>query len=131
MKPEIQNCSKTKIGYAMKKICLLALAIVATNTILAAPVWAEKSAWAPLVSGKTTEERWATIGKTAPKLLGMTRAEVEKNLGKGSYSESQQQMTYQITDPATSKTNVYDNIFVSFDKNGKVNNFGTIAKIKD
>ncbi len=115
----------------MKKACLLALAIVATNAVLASPVWAEKSAWAPLVSGETTEERWATIGKTAPKLLGMTRAEVEKNLGKGSYSESQQQMTYQITDPATSKTNVYDNIFVSFDKNGKVNNFGTIAKIKD
>ena len=91
----------------------------------------KKGPWAPLVSGKNTDERWANIAKTAPHLLGMTRADVEKNLGKGSYSEKQQELTYQITDPATSKANVYDNLSISFDKDGHVNHFVSLTKAKD
>lgn len=112
---------------------LVALAIVLTGFAASPAAFADekKGPWAPLVSGKTLEERWSTIGKTAPRLLGMTREEVEKNLGKGSYSEKQQELTYQITDPAASKTNVYDNLSISFDKVGHVNHFVSIAKTKD
>jgi len=119
----------------MKKsvLSLVAMAAILTGLAATSSSLAEekKGPWAPLISGKTAEERWASIGKTAPHLLGMTRADVEKNLGKGAYSEKQQELTYQITDPATAKTNIYDNISISFDKDGHVNHFVTIAKTKD
>jgi outer membrane protein assembly factor BamE (lipoprotein component of BamABCDE complex) len=117
----------------MKKtiFVLAAMAVVSLNSLVAAEVSAkDKASWGNFVSGKTTAERWTNIAKIAPNLLGMTRAEVEKVLGKGTYSEKQDELMYLITDDG-SKYKVFDNIIISFGKDSKVKSFVIITKAND
>jgi hypothetical protein len=91
----------------------------------------DKKSWAALIDGKNNDERWQKIGKAAPHMLGMTRAEVEKALGKGTYSDKQQEMFYQITESADGKSGVFDNLSISFDRDGHVFRFVTVSKAKN
>lgn len=115
---------------------LAAIAIVSFNGSLIQVASAKDSntsgakSWANFVSGKSTAERWSTIGKTAPNLLGMSRADVEKALGKGTFSEKQEELMYLITDDSA-KASVFDNIVISFDRNNKVKSFVIVTKAKD
>jgi outer membrane protein assembly factor BamE (lipoprotein component of BamABCDE complex) len=120
-------------GFMKKAIfALAAMAAFSVNSFAAPEVSAKdgSKSWANFVAGKTTEDRWASIGKAAPKLLGMTRAEVEKCMGKGTYSDKQEELMYLISDESD-KANVFDNISISFDKNGKVKSFVIVTKSKD
>ncbi|CAN5522195.1 hypothetical protein BH11CYA1_BH11CYA1_03420 [soil metagenome] len=89
-----------------------------------------RKSWANVVAGKTSTERWASIGKTAPTMLGMSRADVEKALGKGTYSQTQDELMYLITDDI-SRATVFDNVTISFGKDGKVKSFVIVTKLKD
>lgn len=136
---------KIQTGFMKHSIfALTALAVFSFNCAMAPLALAKNSekiaakeggkdwskSWANFVEGKTSTERWASIGKTAPTMLGMSRADVEKALGKGTYSESQDELMYLISDgDGTSK--VFDNITISFDKNGKVKSFVIVTKAKD
>lgn len=123
---------KIQTGFMKKAIfALAAIAVLSFNCLVASEVSAkDKSSWANFVSGKTTAERWTNIAKIAPNLLGMTRAEVEKDLGKGTYSEKQDELMYLITDDG-SKYTVFDNIIISFGKDSKVKSFVIITKAND
>ena|GEM_PF-1221366 len=117
----------------MKKtiFALAAIAVLSFNCLVAAEVSAkDKASWGNFVAGKTTAERWTNIAKIAPNLLGMTRADVEKDLGKGTYSEKQDELMYLITDDG-SKYKVFDNIMISFGKDSKVKSFVIITKAND
>ncbi len=115
---------------------LAAIAAVSVNCSLIQTASAKDSqnggdkSWANFVAGKTTAERWSTIAKTAPNLLGMTRADVEKALGKGTFSEKQEELMYLITDDSA-KTKVFDNIVISFNRDNKVKSFVIVTKAKD
>ncbi len=117
----------------MKKaiFVLATIAVLSFNCSIAMEAAAkDKASWGNFVAGKTTAERWASIAKIAPNLLGMDRAEVEKSLGNGSYSEKQDELMYLITDDG-SKYKVFDNIVISFGKDSKVKSFVIITKAKD
>lgn len=77
----------------------------------------------PLVAGKSTVDRWATIGKIAPELIGKTRAEVEKKLGKGMFNTEIKVLAYRISENPTAKTSRYDNLTIWFDKSNRVYKF--------
>ena len=115
---------------------LVTIAVVSINCSLTHGAAAKDSqnagdkSWANFVAGKTTAERWSTIAKTAPNLLGMTRADVEKALGKGTFSEKQEELMYLITDDSA-KTKVFDNIVISFNRENKVKSFVIVTKAKD
>ena len=127
-----QDSTQIQTGFMKKAIfALAAIAVLSFNCSIAPEASAkDKASWGNFVAGKTTAERWTNVAKIAPNLLGMTRAEVEKELGKGTYSEKQDELMYLITDDG-SKYKVFDNIVISFGKDGKVKCFVIITKAND
>ncbi len=82
----------------------------------------------PLVAGKSTVDRWATIGKIAPELIGKTRAEVEKKLGKGMFNTETKVLAYRISENPTAKVSRYDNLTIWLDKANRVYKFEAVDK---
>lgn len=77
----------------------------------------------PKIRGINDSERWKNLARVGPRLIGMTKLNVEEALGPGQFDSEHSRLQYAVT--GRSPTGIgyaYTNLMLDF-KNGKVAKF--------
>ena len=77
----------------------------------------------PKVIGRNDAERWENLAKIGPKLIGMTKTQLEAAIGVGDFNPKKGELAYALTEVNSSREGYAATIAIMSLKNGKVVRF--------